>query len=75
MQLRKADKATIEKLLPDVKKRYLEATKESINIELLEEYLPADRYRIWRGEDERRQDAKAYMNKLLITCPFFYLSC
>ncbi|KAG0353199.1 ATPase, V1/A1 complex, subunit E [Gamsiella multidivaricata] len=42
VQHRKADKATIEKLLPDVKKRYEEATKQTINVELLEDYLPAD---------------------------------
>ncbi|KAI8604628.1 ATPase, V1/A1 complex, subunit E [Dissophora ornata] len=42
VQLRKGDKATIEKLLPEVKRRYLEATKENINIVLLDEYLPTD---------------------------------
>lgn len=41
---RKADKATIEKLLPDVKARYEEATKQSIKVILLDEHLPADRY-------------------------------
>ncbi|KAF9112096.1 V-ATPase V1 sector subunit E [Mortierella sp. AM989] len=42
VQLRKADKATIEKLLPDVEARYEEATKQKITIELLDDYLPAD---------------------------------
>ncbi|KAI1320291.1 V-ATPase V1 sector subunit E [Mortierella claussenii] len=42
VQLRKADKSVIEKLLPDVKKRYEEATQQTINVELLEDYLPAD---------------------------------
>ncbi|KAG0033989.1 V-ATPase V1 sector subunit E [Podila clonocystis] len=39
---RKADKATIEKLLPSVNARYEEATKQSIRIILLDEHLPAD---------------------------------
>ncbi|KAG0331409.1 V-ATPase V1 sector subunit E [Podila humilis] len=39
---RKSDKATIEKLLPDVKSRYEEATKQNIKVILLEEHLPAD---------------------------------
>ncbi|KAG0260197.1 V-ATPase V1 sector subunit E [Mortierella polycephala] len=39
---RKADKETIERLLPDVKARYEEATKQSIDIELLDDYLPTD---------------------------------
>ncbi|KAF9357382.1 V-ATPase V1 sector subunit E [Mortierella sp. AD094] len=42
VQLRKADKATIEKLLPDVKARYEDATKQKITVELLDDYLPAD---------------------------------
>lgn len=41
---RKADKAAIEKLLPDVKARYEEATKQSVKVTLLDEHLPADRY-------------------------------
>ncbi|KAF9348541.1 V-ATPase V1 sector subunit E [Mortierella sp. NVP85] len=42
VQFRKADEAKIQKLLPDVKKRYEEATKQTVNIELLKDYLPAD---------------------------------
>ncbi|KAF9174400.1 V-ATPase V1 sector subunit E [Entomortierella chlamydospora] len=42
VQFRKADQAAIERLLPDVKARYEDATKQKITIELLDDYLPAD---------------------------------
>ncbi|KAF9185169.1 V-ATPase V1 sector subunit E [Haplosporangium sp. Z 767] len=42
VKYRKADKETIERLLPDVKARYEEATKQSIKIDLLDDHLPAD---------------------------------
>ncbi|KAG0319474.1 V-ATPase V1 sector subunit E [Dissophora globulifera] len=37
IQFRKSDKATIERLLPEVKKRYEDATKESISFILLDD--------------------------------------
>ncbi|KAF9984919.1 V-ATPase V1 sector subunit E [Mortierella antarctica] len=42
VKLRKADKAVIEKLLPGLKARYEEATKQTLHVELLDDYLPAD---------------------------------
>ncbi|KAK3812984.1 MAG: ATPase, V1/A1 complex, subunit E [Benniella sp.] len=42
VQYRKADESKIQKLLPDVKKRYEEATKQTVNIELLKDHLPND---------------------------------
>ncbi|KAK3844852.1 MAG: ATPase, V1/A1 complex, subunit E [Linnemannia gamsii] len=42
VRYRKADKALIEKLLPDLKSRYHEATNQSIDVQLLEDHLPAD---------------------------------
>ncbi|KAF9434790.1 V-ATPase V1 sector subunit E [Entomortierella beljakovae] len=42
IQYRKADKATIDKLLPNIKTHYDEATNQNITIELLDDYLPAD---------------------------------
>ncbi|KAG0206943.1 V-ATPase V1 sector subunit E [Mortierella sp. GBA30] len=42
VQIRKADKSVIEKLLPDVKARYEGATNQSIHVEILDDYLAAD---------------------------------
>ncbi|KAF9918296.1 V-ATPase V1 sector subunit E [Linnemannia zychae] len=42
IQHRKADKELIEKLLPDLKNRYHEATKQTITVQLLKDHLPAD---------------------------------
>jgi len=42
VQYRKSDKALIDKLLPDVKSRYEEATKQNVNVQFLDDYLPAD---------------------------------
>ncbi|KAG0054411.1 V-ATPase V1 sector subunit E [Gryganskiella cystojenkinii] len=42
IQFRKADKATIERLLPSVQSRYEEKTKTSVKVHLSEEYLSAE---------------------------------
>ncbi|GJJ69473.1 V-type H+-transporting ATPase subunit E [Entomortierella parvispora] len=42
VQLRKADKAVVEGLLPSVQARYEEATKSAIKVVILDEYLAAD---------------------------------
>ncbi|KAF9952283.1 V-ATPase V1 sector subunit E [Modicella reniformis] len=42
VQHREADDAVIQKLLPAVKKRYENETKQSVNIVLLKEHLPKD---------------------------------
>ncbi|KAF8947847.1 V-ATPase V1 sector subunit E [Haplosporangium gracile] len=42
VQYRKSDKDLIDKLLPDVKSRYEEATKQNVNVQFLDDYLPAD---------------------------------
>lgn len=43
VQLRKADKAVVEGLLPSVQARYEEATKQTVRVVILDEYLAADR--------------------------------
>ncbi|KAF9915811.1 V-ATPase V1 sector subunit E [Lobosporangium transversale] len=42
VQVRKADKSLVERLLPDVKERYEKATKQTVNVEILDDYLPGD---------------------------------
>ncbi|KAG9070739.1 V-ATPase V1 sector subunit E [Linnemannia hyalina] len=42
IQYRKADKALLDKLLPGVKARYLEATTQTVDVQLLDDHLPAD---------------------------------
>ncbi|KAF9582573.1 V-ATPase V1 sector subunit E [Lunasporangiospora selenospora] len=42
VQIRQADVPTFERLLPDVRARYEEATHQTVTIEILGDYLPSD---------------------------------